>query len=141
MMEEKDFSANKVANKPDMFLGASPYLFENAKRLRSQETEAEKFLWSKLSNKQLGVKFRRQHPIYSYVADFYCHAYKLVIEVDGPIHNSAENIAYDKIRTQAFQEFIIEVIRFTNDEVLKNMDIVLQKIRDYLSTKLNQYHT
>ncbi|SRR5258706_13244113 len=137
MTEKKPQQTITEAAKQDMFLGASAFLFEKAKLLRLQETEAEKFLWSKLSGKQLGVKFRRQHPIYSYVADFYYHACRLVIEVDGPIHNTTENIAYDKIRTQGFQEFKIDVIRFTNEEVLNNIDLVLQKISDYLDTKQN----
>jgi cyclase len=85
--------------KHDMFLGAYPDLFWFAKRLRNHETKAEKILWSRLSNKQLGVKFRRQHPIHSYVADFYCHSHKLIIEVDGPIHDSVEHKLYDEKRT------------------------------------------
>ena len=109
-----------------MFLGASPDLFWFAKQLRLQETEAEKLLWSRLSRKQLGVKFRRQHPIYSYIADFYCHSHKLVIEVDGPIHDSEENTFNDKIRTCGFNEFNIKVLRFTNNQIFNDIETVLE---------------
>ncbi|SDG49332.1 cyclase/type I restriction enzyme M protein [Pedobacter terrae] len=56
-----------------MFYGASNIIFENAKRLRNNVTEAENLLWQVISNKQLGLKFRRQHPISCFIADFYCH--------------------------------------------------------------------
>ena len=69
--------------KDKLFLGANKFLFDMAGQLRRDETKAEKLLWSKLRNKQLGVKFRRQHPLYSYIVDFYCHSHRLVIEVDG----------------------------------------------------------
>jgi very-short-patch-repair endonuclease len=113
----------------DMFLGAKAHLFEKAKELRVRETEAELILWSKLCKKQLGVKFRRQHPIDEYIVDFYCHAHRLVVEVDGEIHNSKENQEYDKLRTERLNEFKVEVIRFTNYEVMNNLDSVLEKIR------------
>jgi cyclase len=89
-----------------MFLGANPNLFAVAKELRLHETEAEKLLWSKLSHKQLGVRFRRQHPIYSYVADFYCHSCKLVVEVDGPIHDTEENKSYELLEPMASRNLI-----------------------------------
>ncbi|MND89107.1 endonuclease domain-containing protein [Solitalea canadensis] len=64
----------------DMFFGAGPLIFERAKYLREHMTIAEKIIWEKISKKQLGVKFRRQHPIANYIADFYCHSAKLVVE-------------------------------------------------------------
>lgn len=118
--------------KHDMFLGADGHLFAMARQLRLHETEAEKLLWSRLCNKQLGVKFRRQHPIYNYVVDFYCHSGRLVIEVDGLVHSTREAELNDKVRTQAFTEFNIEVMRFTNDEVLFEMETVLHKVRLHL---------
>ena len=119
--------------KHDMFLGADGYLFEKARQLRNQETKAEKLLWSKLCKNQLGVRFRRQHPIYSYVVDFYCHSHKLIIEVDGPEHETEEGKFNDNIRSQAFKEFDIEILRFTNNEVLFDIETVLQKISIQLS--------
>ena len=119
--------------KRDLFLGADGYLFEMARLLRRSETEAEKLLWSKLCAKQLGVKFRRQHPLYEYVVDFYCHSHRLVIEVDGPIH-IMEGVNFDdNVRSQAFKEFKIEIIRFTNTEVLLDIDNVIERIRVHLN--------
>ena len=115
--------------KHDMFLGADGRLFEFARALRLHETEAEKLLWSRLCNNQLGVKFRRQHPIYAYVVDFYCHSCRLVIEVDGLVHCTEDAEFNDSIRTKAFTEFNIEVIRFTNEEVLFHIETVLDKVR------------
>jgi len=111
-----------------MFLGAGGHLFEMARKLRAEETQAEKFLWTRLSNKQLGVKFRRQHPVYEYVVDFYCHSQRLVIEVDGPVHNTGEAKFDDKVRSQGFEEFQIEVLRFNNEAVLLDIEEVIKKI-------------
>lgn len=115
-----------------MFLGAGGHLFEMAKILRRQETEAERFLWLRLCNKQLGVKFRRQHPIYDYIADFYCHSHRLVVEVDGPVHSSIEAKLNDTERSSLFARFDIEVIRFTNEEVLFDVEDVMRKIKWHL---------
>jgi cyclase len=119
-----------------LFLGADGYLFEMARRLRKNETEAEKLLWSKLSHKQIGVKFRRQHPLYDYVVDFYCHSHRLVIEVDGPIHNKEAANFDNSVRSEAFKEFKIKVIRFTNNEVLLDIENVLDKIRAQVNNHL-----
>ena len=116
----------------DLFLGADGHLFEIAKQLRRDETKAEKLLWSRLRNKQLGVKFRRQHPLYYYVVDFYCHSHRLVVEIDGPIHDTVESIFDDNVRSQGFREFNIGIIRFTNDEVLFDVESVLRKIKSRL---------
>ena len=118
--------------KHDMFLGAGGHLFEVARMLRAQETAAEKFLWTRLRNKQLGVKFRRQHPLYDYVVDFYCHSHDVVIEVDGPVHDKDNAKFDDSVRSKAFEEFNIKVLRFTNDEVLFDIEEVIRKIKCYL---------
>src|SRR5690606_793351 len=112
----------------DMFYGASWIIHKQARDLRKRETKTEKILWSLLSNKKLGAKFRRQHPISQFIADFYCHELKLVIEVDGEIHLQKENIEYDKMRTSVFNDHGISVIRFTNREILKNPREVLTAI-------------
>jgi cyclase len=119
--------------KRDLFLGAYGYLFEMARRLRRNETEAEKLLWSKLCTIQLGVKFRRQHPLLEYVVDFYCHSHRLVIEVDGSVHNRRCAIFDDSVRSQALKEFNIEIIRFTNNEVFLDIESVLERIRVQLN--------
>lgn len=112
-----------------MFYGASPEIFENAKELRNRQTPAEKKIWENLNRNQLGVKFRRQHPIYSYIVDFYCHKFKLVIEIDGEYHNCEEQISLDNDRSEELQYLGIKVIRFTNSEVLNDIDVVIQKIK------------
>ncbi|MDZ7935995.1 MAG: DUF559 domain-containing protein [Emticicia sp.] len=83
---------NKGTNKPNvkMFYGAGNIVFNNAAQLRANPTPMEEYLWNFLSKSQLGVRFKRQQPIGNYIADFYCHLAKLVIEVDGSIHLTAE---------------------------------------------------
>jgi len=114
-----------------MFYGASPLLFIRARKLRDQMTEAEQRLWGFLSNKQLkGYKFRRQHPIKYFIADFYCHRARLVVEVDGDIHKFQKE--YDAGRTYELEELGITVIRFTNAEVFDEIEKVLERISEYL---------
>lgn len=92
-------------------------------------TTAENTLWQQLSNKQMkGIRIKPQHPIFQFIADFYCHNAKLVIEVDGGIHSLPENREYDINRELVIKEFGIEVIRFTNEEVLFNIEKVLEQI-------------
>ena len=106
---------------------------EYARELRNRTTEAEQKLWSLLRNRQLkGKKFRRQHAIANYVADFYCNESKLVIELDGNFHTMAETKEYDKSRTNLLNELGITVLRFWNEEVIKDPERVLVKISEYL---------
>ncbi|PZX92584.1 hypothetical protein DOS84_15245 [Flavobacterium aquariorum] len=96
------------------------------KKLRENATEAEEFLWLALRENQLdGYKFRRQHPLSIYIADFYCHKLKLVIEIDGGYHKTKEQIILDKERTDTIELQGLKVIRFTNEEVLLNLSNVL----------------
>ncbi len=74
-------------------------------------------LWLHLKRNQLGVRFKRQHPIWMYIADFYCHEIKLVIEVDGSIHMVKDVMENDLVRQEDFTSFGIKVIRFTNKEI------------------------
>ena len=74
-----------------MHYGSGSYLFSMAKSLRNNQTYPENILWEALRNKKLrGVKFRREHPIGRFIVDFYSHKYKLVIEVDGSVHDQEE---------------------------------------------------
>ena len=114
----------------DMFYKARPNIFRKAEELRNNMTEAEKLLWERLSNKQLGVRFKAQHPIEYFIADFYCHSAKLVIELDGEIHNQQKE--YDIGREAEMKEYDIKVIRFTNHEVFENIEGVMERIREYL---------
>ena len=112
-----------------MFYNAMPHIFERAKMLRKNMTSAEKLLWEELKGKKiLGLRFRAQHPIYIFIADFYCHPVKLVIEVDGGIHKSREQKEYDLIREGELNDFGIEVIRFSNEEVEQEIKQVINKI-------------
>ena len=115
---------------PDMFFGAKRTIFQNACELRKDMTIAEKKLWERLNKSQLGVRFKAQHPVDIFIVDFYCHKYKLVIEVDGEIHLSQKE--YDEGRTAELERFDLTVIRFTNEEVMNDVDKVIEEIRKYL---------
>lgn len=113
----------------------SPQLLANARAMRKSPTDAEAILWKELKNRKFnGYKFRRQHPFEGFILDFYCDELRLVIEVDGGIHQTKENIQYDKLRADYLNEFGICVIRFDNDEVINSSDIVLERI----SQKVNE---
>lgn len=112
-----------------MWKGAPQSSFLKAQFLRKNETESEKILWGKLRNNQVkGYKFRRQHPIGLYIADFYCHKLKLIIEVDGEYHNLPEQIEKDKERTQILESNGLKVIRFNNHEIHENVDKIISEI-------------
>ena len=111
--------------------GASNILFGYSKNLRQEHTPAEQFMWDNLRNRNIdNLKFRRQHPISKYIADFYCHQKLLVIELDGSIHDLPENRDYDRARDKYFSEAGITVLRFASEEVLGNMSLVLRTIRE-----------
>jgi len=113
--------------------GAKASTQKYARELRLRTTEAEQKLWSLLRNRQLkGKKFRRQHAIANYVADFYCNESKLVIELDGNYHTGAETKEYDKSRINLLNELGITVLRFWNEEVIKDPGKVIKKISGYL---------
>src|ERR1700749_4395865 len=108
-----------------MFLNASHTIFEAAKTLRENQTEAEKALWNYLKQKPLGYKFRRQHPISIYIADFYCHALKLIIEIDGMIHANIDVCGNDVERQKKLEADGIKFLRFTNEQVEKKLELVM----------------
>ena len=110
-----------------MFYNASPEIFQRAEELRKNMTEAEKILWERLRKNQLGVRFKAQHPIERFIADFYCHKAKLVIEIDGQIHDF--QIEYDVGREAELEKYGLKIIRFSNDEVIHNMNLVIEKIK------------
>ncbi len=92
-------------------------------------TKAEIILWSKLKGKQLkDLKFRRQYGINNYVGDFYCPELKLAIELDGDVHGYTSRIAYDKQRQREIEVLGIKVLRYTNNDVIKNLESVLSDI-------------
>ena len=100
-----------------------------ARTLRKNMTDAEILLWSKIKRKQIKeVQFYRQKPIGNYIADFYCSKEKLIIEVDGGQHYEEKGIKKDKVRDEYFKSLGLKVLRFTNIDVLKNINGVLEKI-------------
>jgi cyclase len=117
----------------NMFYKADPLLFERAKYLRNHLTNAEMKLWGYLRTRPMGYKFRRQHPIGIYVVDFYCHNLKLVIEADGSIHDKQEVKEADRERQISLEQDGLQVIRFTNDDILKNTEQVIEKINTILT--------
>ncbi len=100
-----------------------------ARQLRENMTDAEKLLWSKIRVKQVkGLIFYRQKPIGEYIVDFYCPKAKLVIEVDGSHHLVGETVEYDRIRDEYLITFGLRVMRFTNTDVLTNIEGVFESI-------------
>jgi acetylglutamate kinase len=112
----------------NMFYGANPILFELAEQLRAKMTPAEELLWAAIKINEWHLKFRRQHPISLYIADFYCHRVKLVIELDGGYHENKEVKIYDAAREKDIKEYGITVLRFRNEEIYNNLSNVLNKI-------------
>jgi very-short-patch-repair endonuclease len=110
--------------------GATPEIFDRAQQLRKEITDGETKLWQKLRNHKFeGLKFRRQHPIGRFIVDFYCHEKLLVVEVDGSIHDLAEVKERDEGREEELKNFGLSIIRFTNDEIEKNIEDVLSKLK------------
>jgi very-short-patch-repair endonuclease len=118
-----------------MYYGAVPSTFRKATLLRNKMTPEETILWERLKGKQIcNTRFRRQHPINKFIADFYCHAAKLVVELDGEIH--LQQIKYDKERTGILNELGIDVIRFSNSETLKDIDGIIVQIESKVKSRL-----
>ncbi|MEK7128579.1 MAG: endonuclease domain-containing protein [Patescibacteria group bacterium] len=109
-------------------------LRDRRKELRNKSTPEEILLWLKLKNYQTGFKFRRQHSIGGYIADFYCPQKRLVIEIDGLQHFKKDNKEYDAIRSKFFEGLNIKVLRFTNIEVGTETEKVVGKIKLALTT-------
>jgi len=119
---------------------ADPYYYKQLKEFalehRNNPTKAEQVLWEAVKAKKLGpFKLRRQHIIDKYIADIVCLDKRLIIEIDGLIHQLPENIESDKIRTETLENKGFKVIRFSNDEVISNLSQVLNKIVQVLKTQ------
>ncbi len=111
-------------------------LKDYAKRHRSQPTQAEDVMWEILKTRQLGgFKFRRQHIIDRFIADYVCLKRRLVIEIDGLIHSHPDNQLSDKERTERLRQLGFELIRFTNEQVLHDTDNTIQKILSALNNQ------
>ena len=103
-----------------------------ARTLRKEMTNAERKLWQNLRREQLGVKFRKQHPVGNYIADFACLEKKIIIELDGGQHNEERAMIHDQTRTTFLNSQGYEVLRFWNNDVLDNIDGVMETIKQQL---------
>ena len=111
-----------------------------ARALRRTMTDSGRKLWSRLRNNQLGVHFRREVPQGPYICDFLCVSANLVVEVDGGEHNTAKGRTHDAKRDSYLKEKGFHVLRFSNQEVLKNIDGVLQSIYEHIQITINSPH-
>jgi len=108
--------------------GTTREIEQMARQLRKKMTRAELILWKHLRRKQLdGLKFRAQHPLGRFIVDFYCASSRLIVELDGDIHD--QQIERDKERTGHFITYGYRVIRFRNEDVFENIEGVLATIR------------
>jgi very-short-patch-repair endonuclease len=100
---------------------------QRAKELRQSQTAAEQILWDRLRNRGLcGMKFRRQHPVGPYIADFFCHEHRLIVELDGGIH--AAQGEQDRQRAEQLAAHGYRVLRYSNQAVEHDLEAVLSKI-------------
>ena len=119
-----------------MFYGAQPIIFELAKQLRDRQTEAEIYLWDHLKFLNIpNIRIKRQHPVLYFIADFYCHEARLVVEIDGEIHEQQKE--YDDGRSAEMERYHIKVIRFTNSEIVNNMEEVIKVIHNETSSRIS----
>jgi very-short-patch-repair endonuclease len=117
-----------LTSKPVHLFGADNNTIHKARDLRKRMTPAERILWSCLRKNQVqGCRFRRQHPLGYYIADFYCVEIKLVIEIDGTSHNGKEE--YDEQREKTIKDYGLVIIRFTNEQVFTELNFVINTIR------------
>jgi 3-oxoacid CoA-transferase subunit A len=131
----------KVLKNDSFWAKADPvtyrFLKEYSLKMRNIPTQTEEIIWNELVGKKLeGFKFRRQHIIGNYIPDFVCLKQRLIIEIDGLIHQLPENLESDKVRTEWFANEGYRVVRFTNEEVLTDLNEVLNKIKINLNKKL-----
>ena len=128
---KKDFGVSQHSRKPRL----PDEVINLARSMRRDPTDAEAKLWCCLRRGQLdGFRFRRQHPVGRYIPDFYCHAAKLAIELDGGQHALADGRAHDSRRDQTLVEQGIRILRFWNTDVLRNLRGVLMEIWEALHT-------
>ena len=118
----------QTMKKPLIQGNRSPQKIQCAKALRQDQTPSEKYLWHNLrANRLAGFHFRRQHVIDGFIVDFYCHKVRLVVEIDGPIHQFQQE--YDHEREHILRQHDLHLIRFTNEEVMENLEGVLWKLK------------
>ena len=125
---------NSVERK--MYFGAKSITKMRARVLIKRMTKAEHILWTRLRKKQIaGAIFRRQHAIGIFIADFYCHEHKLIIEVDGEIHDNPIVKERDEGRTAELERFGLSVLRFSNHQIIHQIEDVIDKINQTIKHK------
>ncbi len=113
------------------------YIVELSKKLRQKQTESEEILWEVLRNRKFhDLKFRRQYPIWRYIADFYCEEIKLVIELDWKIHENKKE--YDEIRNDIMKNHSMQVLRFKNEIIYEDITQILNSIIPYIPLPLGE---
>jgi len=124
-----------MKSKVPSYYGADTKSYMRARSLRKDQTSAEWLFWQMVRNRKvLGYKFRRQHPIGGYFTDFYCHEANLVIELDGNIHEIADVKSRDEFREANIKGQGLVVMRFKNDDIFKNAQIVIGEIEKYFKS-------
>ncbi len=114
----------------------SKNLLDRRRELRKLPTQAEKILWNELRGNKLGVRFRREHSIDGYILDFYCFEARLILELDGPIHDF--NKEYDEVRDKFFKDLGYQTLRIKNEEITENLDATTKAIEETLSLRLGE---
>lgn len=122
---------NNVMDRMDVSRETRDLLIEQARLMRQNPTRAESVLWQHLRKEKLdGFKFRRQHIIHTFIVGFYCPTVKLIVEVDGAVHQN--QVEYDQVREEYLQAAGYHMLRFKNDEILDDiehvLDVILQKL-------------
>jgi very-short-patch-repair endonuclease len=118
--------------------GVSQVKRQRAKELRHRQTAAETILWERLRRNQLhGLHFRRQEPLAGFIADFYCHDARFVIEVDGSIHAQVDQVGYDAARDEVLTTYGLQVMRVTNAEIQGELESVLKRIAAECIQRIN----
>jgi very-short-patch-repair endonuclease len=126
-------NARRFHMRDDPSKDTPPAIYARARELRQDLTHAETIMWNALRDRRLnGLKFRRQHPVGLFIADFYCAKYRLIVEVDGGIHE--HTIEEDLSRTRQLADYGYRVIRFSNNEIEMNLPQVLSTIQIAWST-------
>lgn len=121
----------------DIPLNGAKSIFDRARTLRNNQTEAESILWNFLRKRNLNLKFRRQHVIGDYIVDFVNLKSGTIIEIDGGYHNEIEQKEYDENRTQVLLQKGYTVLRFSNNQVIKEPDSIIKKILSHIKSKDN----
>jgi len=111
----------------------NPKLKDLARKLRNDSTKLEIKLWMELKGKQIyGYDFQRQKPLLNYIVDFYCNELELVIELDGYSHQFEEVVIKDEYKEAELKKYGLTILRFDDDEIMKDMNNVLKTIEQYI---------